>query len=48
MNTQPRIFNRDCVNRNDLLKSLRGKRAHAFPSMASIKLVLPKPSKYRG
>ena len=41
------IFNRDCVNRNDLLESLRGKRAHAFPNMADKKITLPKLSYYR-
>ena len=41
------IFNRDCVNRNDLLESLRGERAHAYPNMADKKIDLPKPSNYR-
>jgi len=47
MINQPRIFNRDCVNRNDLIESLRGERVHAFPNMADKNLVLPKPSKYK-
>lgn len=36
-----RIFGCELLNRCELLFSLRGKRAHAFPNMAKKKLVLP-------